>query len=219
MRVLSLLFSILLLPIGMSAPAHPNLDSAKAALREFYRSGTYFSQVHQELEKAKQYLQKRVMQNAKAQHPKRLAVVFDIDETMLSNYQQLESIDFGGSTPLKIQAFLQGKKQALPGALELFNYAKSHHVAVFFVTGRPEKWRDATVHTLHDLGFKDWNGLIMHTNDGYGHSVIPFKTEKRHQLVKKGYDIVLTIGDQWSDIMGGYADNGVKLTNPFYYID
>jgi len=36
--------------------------------------------------------------------------------------------------------------------------------------------------------------------------------------VAQGYDILLTIGDQYSDLKGGYADKGFKLPNPMYYL-
>jgi hypothetical protein len=42
--------------------------------------------------------------------------------------------------------------------------------------------------------------------------------EERQALEKGGYLIVLNIGDQWSDLMGGYSLKTFKLPNPFYYI-
>ena len=50
------------------------------------------------------------------------------------------------------------------------------------------------------------------------HSAAPFKTKVRRQLEHAGYDIVFSIGDQYSDLKGGYADKTYKLVNPFYYV-
>ena len=41
-----------------------------------------------------------------------------------------------------------------------------------------------------------------------------FKTAKRIELTKKGYDIIGTIGDQWSDLEG--ADHGIQVKIPNY---
>ena len=32
------------------------------------------------------------------------------------------------------------------------------------------------------------------------------------------YDVVANLGDQYSDLIGGYADRAVKLPNPTYYL-
>ena len=37
-------------------------------------------------------------------------------------------------------------------------------------------------------------------------------------LVEQGYTILLTIGDQESDLAGGFAERGFKLPNPVYFL-
>ena len=37
-------------------------------------------------------------------------------------------------------------------------------------------------------------------------------------LKKQGYKIIENIGDQYSDLTGGYSAATYKLPNPFYYI-
>lgn len=49
-------------------------------------------------------------------------------------------------------------------------------------------------------------------------SVIPFKSGARASIVRQGYDVLADIGDQWSDVCGGYADHIYKLPNPTYYL-
>jgi len=34
----------------------------------------------------------------------------------------------------------------------------------------------------------------------------------------KGYTIIANIGDQYSDLVGGYAEGEFKLPDPMYYI-
>ena len=36
--------------------------------------------------------------------------------------------------------------------------------------------------------------------------------------MKRGYDILVNVGDQRSDLTGGYARRGFKLPNPMYLI-
>ena len=49
-------------------------------------------------------------------------------------------------------------------------------------------------------------------------SVVPYKSGERRKLVRAGYDIIVNIGDQASDLRGGFADHRVKLPNPMYLI-
>ena len=49
-------------------------------------------------------------------------------------------------------------------------------------------------------------------------SVVPYKSGARAKIVAMGYDIILNIGDQNSDLAGGYADKDIKLSNPYYLI-
>jgi hypothetical protein len=48
--------------------------------------------------------------------------------------------------------------------------------------------------------------------------VIPFKSGARASIARQGYDVIADVGDQWSDICGGYADHIYKLPNPTYYL-
>jgi hypothetical protein len=48
-------------------------------------------------------------------------------------------------------------------------------------------------------------------------NVQAFKTSKR-AVISKDYTIIANIGDQRSDLDGGYAERTWKVPNPFYYI-
>ncbi|KAJ0082276.1 hypothetical protein Patl1_09869 [Pistacia atlantica] len=46
-----------------------------------------------------------------------------------------------------------------------------------------------------------------------------YNSEKRSELVKEGYKIHGSSGDQWSDLVGFFvAKRSFKLPNPMYYI-
>jgi predicted secreted acid phosphatase len=47
---------------------------------------------------------------------------------------------------------------------------------------------------------------------------IQYKSGTRAYIESQGYDIVADIGDQFSDLLGGYADKTFKMPNPNYYL-
>lgn len=50
-------------------------------------------------------------------------------------------------------------------------------------------------------------------------TTVEYKANTRKHIEQDlGYDVVLNIGDQFSDLIGGYADRAVKLPNPTYYL-
>lgn len=52
-----------------------------------------------------------------------------------------------------------------------------------------------------------------------GKKAAVYKSEKRAELVKEGYVIQGSLGDQWSDLIGFALPNrSFKLPNPMYYI-
>jgi HAD superfamily, subfamily IIIB (Acid phosphatase) len=49
-------------------------------------------------------------------------------------------------------------------------------------------------------------------------SAADFKAPERRRIAEQGYTIVLALGDQESDLSGGYAERIFKLPNPVYYL-
>ena len=43
-------------------------------------------------------------------------------------------------------------------------------------------------------------------------------TRKHIETLNGGQDIVLNMGDQFSDLKGGFADRTLKLPNPMYFL-
>jgi hypothetical protein len=149
--------------------------------------------------------------------PKRIdgkpAIVLDIDETTLSNYDGLQAVAFSSSGLLLPAALGTGK--VIRPTLELYKYARSRGVAVFFITGRPSLAQLPTEANLRAAGFTTWDGLQfkpsgLHTEE--------YKAGARAAIEKKGYEIVVNGGDQESDLDGGHADRAFKYPNPFYFI-
>ena len=111
-----------------------------------------------------------------------------------------------------------GKSPALKPMLVLYHDAIKQGVDVFFVTGRNETQRPSTESNLRLAGYKKWAGLYLRPIEYNDPSIIPFKSNARALIEKKGYVILASIGDQYSDLLGGHAEQTFKLPNPFYFL-
>ena len=55
-------------------------------------------------------------------------------------------------------------------------------------------------------------------DQGVSCPTIQYKSGTRAYIESQGYDIVADMGDQFSDLLGGYADKTFKMPNPNYYL-
>lgn len=198
--------------------AAPNLTKVKDELIQYHDDGAYAQDISAVTRHALYYLKFRINQNQRTKNPKKLAVVFDIDETTLSNYDDMRYLDFGG-TMHEIDALeSEAHDPAIPYSRTLYNFAKNNGVSIFFVTGRPEYMRQATIKNLNAAGYNHWQALYMKPNKYHQVSIVPYKSAMRKKIIDAGYDIVFNIGDQNSDLEGGFADMTFKLPDPYYLI-
>lgn len=172
----------------------------------------------------------------RAAQVKNPAVVLDIDETSLDNLKQMLADDWGyiaGGpclfTPDAREACgalewdKSGAAPAVAATLKLFKAARQAGVEVFFITGRHEAEREWTVSNLHQAGYEGWKELIMQPDGSlpkgaYRPSAADFKAPARARLVLAGYSVIANLGDQPSDLAGGYAEKAFLMPNPFYRI-
>jgi acid phosphatase len=101
--------------------------------------------------------------------------------------------------------------------LALARRARELGVAVFFISARPPNLRQATDRNLREQGY-EWTGLILLPEGAHFASAADFKAPERRKITEQGYTIVLSLGDQESDLKGGYAERTFKLPNPVYYL-
>lgn len=218
-----------------------NAGDLKAVLTQYHDSGVYEQQLGKVDAVAAKWLNRfghqrsdlaRKAKKARAAHKgkdhdrrggqkskwwqKKQAIVFDVDETALSNW-----------TAIVADGFVYGPKSqaeaadeigtAIKPSLDLFNLAKAKGVDVFFITGRGEAVRDHTASNLAREGFTGYKELILKPA-GFTGTTVAYKAGARKAIEEQGYNILATVGDQYSDLAGGYADLAVKLPNPFYYL-
>ncbi len=195
-----------------------NLGLLKKEIRQYHDSGEYKKELAMQIMQAQAFLLKEIQYHKKQKNNKKLALVLDIDETSLTNYKKIAQRDFSNDPPQIHNEILAADSPAIKATLTLYKTALAHGVAIFFVTGRLHSELAATEKNLIRAGYKDWTGIYVRPDNYKKSSIISFKANSRRKIEEQGYIVVETIGDQDSDIKGGYALKGFKLPNPFYYI-
>lgn len=147
----------------------------------------------------------------------KLLVVFDIDDTILSNSNQIK---YHGkySIPHTIAHQDHANLQQISNVRNIYDWLIQNEVGVAFITYRCETARFVTLKNLFQQNFLHWKELVLFPQpcDYQKISAQKFKTDIRKQLTEQGYHIVGAIGDQWSDIEGGFVDLPIKLDNVDY---
>ena len=136
----------------------------------------------------------------------KLAVVVDIDETVLDNspaYAEMIKTDglFGNCW---LEWVGLAEAEALPGAGDFLDFAESHGVEVFYVSNRYEGQREATMENLAGVGFPyvDDDHVLLREADS--------SKEGRRQAVAEDFEIALFIGDNAIDFADEFDDKSVS---------
>ena len=174
------------------------------------------------------------------------AIVLDVDDTSLAtwNYEIFSNWSFNpatNATYVTNQLF-----PPVPGMVDMANTASAEGYAIFYLTGRPATQEAATLGNLTSDGIGVDAGFPAPTtlNDGEDGlftkpavadypdylkaacagdpngscTTAHYKTATRAHIESLGYDIVANFGDQFSDLVGGFADKTFKLPNPNYFL-
>jgi predicted secreted acid phosphatase len=199
---------------AQSFPQEPeNHTIVVERLMRYHDYGEYDREIQVVADLAQEYLAAAVNSAPKTD---KLAAVFDIDETSLSNWEAMSGCGFC-SYSVERKLYPEDHDPAIAPVLQLYNFAKVEGVKVFFVTGRQESERAMTIKNLNEVGYSGWTELIMQP-DGNKLPAGVFKPKDRQAIVDKGYQIVLNIGDQASDLAGCCSERIFKLPNPFYLL-
>jgi predicted secreted acid phosphatase len=221
--------------------AIPNIDSAKATIRTYYgatsdgiadkKKSPYISEIAKLLNDQNAYL----AQNAKVG---KAAIVLDVDDTTLWNYDMEDGAMHFDYDPTLQNTWVQDQKfPAVPGMTDFVDKAAKMGYTFFGLTGRNHDQEPATLANLTKVGygatftadtlFTKWTGKPGSTQPSYitcataSCTTVEYKAGTRAYLESAaggGYNIVLNVGDQWSDLKGGHAARVLKLPNPTYYL-
>jgi hypothetical protein len=179
-------------------------------------------------------------------HSGRPAIVLDVDDTTLLtwNYEIASNWAYNPTTNAD---YVTGQLfPPVPGMVGMVAWAAKHHIAVFYLTGRPATQEAATLGNLTsdgvgvDAGYpapttlpNGEDGLFTKpaVNDYPDYlqkacagdpdgkcTTIHYKSATRAHIESLGYDIIGNFGDQFSDLKGGHADRTFKLPNPNYFL-
>ncbi|MDH6143452.1 putative secreted acid phosphatase [Kitasatospora sp. GP30] len=179
---------------AIAAPAHPAAvapaapASAGTASAGTVTEAQWLTDVSTAIAPARAYVEQRTAQPTD-QH---LAIVFDIDNTTLATH--FHPFTMPGIAPV----------------VQLAQYAHSRGVAIIFVTARLDFIDPVTRHSLSEAGYtvdelrgRDLGDLFE--------PVQQFKTNERIKVENEGYTIIANVGNNWTDIDGGHAEQTFKL--------
>jgi predicted secreted acid phosphatase len=124
--------------------------------------------------------------------PKRAAVMFDIDDTLLAvnPNNQLSEI-----TPI----------------INLLNYCIIRDILVFIITARDNTYRQHTVNDLARFGI-NYSYLYLRKSPEDDNNL--FKSRVKERLTKEhGIMFLMSVGDNLIDIVGDYSGYCLKLPN------
>jgi len=205
----------LVLPVTPYAAPPTNLSIVKADIYRYVNTGDYGREVAKTALKASKYLTKRVAKPAKPGEKR--AIVFDVDETTLTNLSHIMGQDYGYIAAVWDRWVAEGQARAIVPVQLVYDIAVKNNVAVFFITARKQHHAAATERNLREVGYETWAKVYFAPED-HAESSRSYKIGIRRQLVNEGYTIVANIGDQESDLSGGLAQRTFKLPNPFYLV-
>jgi predicted secreted acid phosphatase len=214
----------------------PNIDSVKSTIRTYYGAGSngianpvsspYISEMHA--------IEAAALASLPTVDPAAdKAIVFDADDTTLWTYDMEDNLMHFNFDPALQATWVFGEKfPATPGMVDFVAAAQAKGYAVFGITGRRFAQEAATVANLVKVGYTGFDADNFYTKwDGADTNkpayvtcvaactTVEYKANTRKHIEQDlGYDIVLNVGDQFSDLQGGYADQALKLPNPTYYL-
>ncbi len=154
----------------------------------------------------------------KAPKNKPAAVVLDIDETVLDNSP------FQANLVLKNELYTSElwKKwtdlaiaEAVPGAIDFLQYAKSLGVEIVYVSNRKNHEKDSTIKNMEKLGFPE----IKPDNRIFREEGKPGGKKERRQKVEEKYNIILFIGDNLADFNEKYDERNNSNNYGFEAVD
>jgi 5'-nucleotidase (lipoprotein e(P4) family) len=142
-----------------------------------------------------------------AKKDKPLAVVLDIDETVLDN-SYFEANLIQNDTSFTKENWKEWSDKniatAIPGAIEFLEYAISKNVEIVYITNRRSEEVDGTIKNMKNLGFPE-----VKLENFY------FRTDEsskvaRRELVNAKFNIILLIGDNLADFDAVLDDRTVN---------
>ena len=137
--------------------------------------------------------------------------------------------------PVLQDSWVQNQRfPATPSMVALTKAVDSAGCTLVGLTGRNDDQKAATLGNLAKVGYTGFTAQNYYTKWDSGKAgstqpgcitcaaakctTIEYKSPTRKHVAAQGHRIVANLGDQFSDLIGGYGDRQVKLPNPTYYL-
>jgi predicted secreted acid phosphatase len=198
-------------PLAASATAkEPAAPAPPDQVVQYYESGEFDTDLKKVADSATKSLKSQLKKK-----PKKPAIVFDIDDTLESTYECAKKSNFDRTQTGICQA--NNEQTPIAPVWKLLKLAQKNKFAIFVITGRPQGIEPGTRQKLKKDGLKGKYTLVMRPNGDFGKPAQPYKTAARKNIAKKGYKILVNIGDQRSDLDGNPSGKKFKVPNPMYF--
>ena len=206
---LTLIFSLTF--FGCSSNQLVNLRTSKDIVKDYYETGKYTEEMNEVIKDAKEKFDKVEVKNNSV-------VIFDVDETALNNYGLAKQMDFCYVYDLNKKWNEELKAPAIKETQDLYFYLLNKGFKTIFLTARNSNEYNVTYKNLIQEGYTGFDTLITQSKEDQKLKSQEFKSKVRTELTNQGYEIVGTVGDQWTDLNGPYSGIQIKLPNYLYEI-
>ena len=189
-----------------------NLSESKILVENYYEGGQYEKDLSKIIADAiDEFRGIDVTRNS--------VVIFDVDDTALSNYNFIKSMDFGYVKSLWDDYIEKGNAPVIYEVKTLYDYLVDRRIKIIFLTGRSYNNYESTYNNLKDAGYREFDTLIVRSKNQLNERASDFKSVERLTLSDLGYKIIGCVGDQDSDLKGGNTGIKVKLPNYMYKVE
>jgi 5'-nucleotidase (lipoprotein e(P4) family) len=164
-------------------------------------SGEYKALCYQTFALAKMRLMEKIAAHKKGEAP--IAIVTDIDETILDNSPQQAADILNGTTYTESSWKAWTSKataEALPGAVAFFQWADKMGVQCFYISNRRPEEKDASIKNLAEAGFPQADSQHVQMKEGTSDK------EPRRRRIREKYKIVMLLGDNLNDFDSMFYD-------------
>ncbi|AIT09394.1 acid phosphatase [Candidatus Francisella endociliophora] len=149
------------------------------------------------------------------------AIVLDIDETSLNHYLPFSKAGFPQDENHEIWQILISSTngESIRATLDFYRYCLEKGLKIFFISARLAEYLDATKQALQSAGFHFFEDVFVFPKDiaEYESETFKnFKAERRAYIESLGYEVLISIGDQSSDLVGGYTKYTFQVPNYMY---
>jgi 5'-nucleotidase (lipoprotein e(P4) family) len=131
------------------------------------------------------------------QTDKPLAIITDIDETILDNSPYAVHQAYNGKEYEPASWYEWTDKSAadtMPGATAFLQYVASKNIQVFYVTNREDRERTTTLANLKRFNLPNADEIHLYTKQNTS------SKEARRQQILERYDVILLMGDNLADL-------------------